>query len=399
MEALCVRTIRLQGWWDSDIPRELLRPSRWLVVQLNGRVLEFWDLENEPHTRPQASFDGVDGIINGGSIVHDGPDNSTLVISTRSDLAYAFELHLSAPRMPASNPHVRLTRSWTGYSELLDATHSLWGFARSRTHQGATILHCLSGRSVRLVGTEDDELQNLLGAIQIRHQDIAVARAHSLDLYYLDSVMSALDPEMWTFTAAAIEPFQTLAYPHAWTGSGLTFIPTQPPWLRTKSTQEGDIYLSLIEDDRGFSVGLIAHNEAKGDPGEITYKFEQPYYLFGPQDHWEVAICWGKSARRVMSALATPEQVFLCGISIPSDSDLLEDLWPDMDRIVAQWEIPRGETDFTRYLTFDEPTGMSVIAMASGHLWIANPGATPTEFEDHFGHVNLVGDVSGLKLG
>ncbi|KIO27698.1 hypothetical protein M407DRAFT_23012 [Tulasnella calospora MUT 4182] len=408
MEALCVRSIRLLQWWESDISRAplcpsrcILRPensvtwlsiclSRWLVVQLSGRVLELWDLEDDLQTRPQACFDGIDGIINGESIVHDGPENCTLVISTRSDLAYAFELQLSRPGMLTSNPHVRLTRSWTGYSKLLDATHSLWAFARTCTNQAATILHCPSGRSVRLLGTEDDELHNLPGAIQIRHRDIAVARGHSLDIYNLDSVMSALSPETEATTVGTIKPFQTLAYPHAWTGSGLTFIPNRPPWLRPESSREGNIHLSLTEDDIGYSVGLVAHKEEAMGTGGISYKFEQPYYLFGPQNHWTVAVCLGKSARRAVSVSATPERAFLCGISIPSDGDPLEDYTPYMDRIVTRWRIPHGEKDFTRYLGFDEPSGISAIAMASGHLWIMDPNASPLESVDPFSPVDLI---------
>ncbi|KAG8928811.1 hypothetical protein FRC01_005317 [Tulasnella sp. 417] len=327
MEALCVRAIRQVRWWDYDASRaplgpsrSILRPensvtwleiylSRWLVVQLNGRVLEFWDLENELQTEPGASLDGVEGIVSGGTIVYDGPDSSTLVISTR--------------------------------------------------------------------------------AIQIRRHNIAVARAHSLDIYDLDSIMSALSSEMSTGSTGTIKPFQTLTYPSAWTGSGIRFIPNSPPWLRTKSVHEGDIYLSLTEE-RMVSVGLVAHREEPEGAEGILYKFERPYYLFGLESYWTTAICWGKSARRVTSMLATPTRAILCNIAIPSDGDPLEDWYSYMDRIVVKWRIPYGENDFTRCLAFDEPTGMSVIAMASGRLWIADPNAIPMEFGDAFTPISSI---------
>lgn len=361
LEVLCVRAIRLLRWWDGEVPRKsvppsgcILRPensvtwlsiclSRWLVVQLNGRVLEFWDLENTLDTCPRVSFDGVDGIINGERIIHDSPKNCTLVISTRSDVAYALELQLSELGIPASSPHVRLVRSWTGYSELLDATHTLWAFARTCTKQTATILHCLSGRSMKLVGTEDDELRNLPGAIQIGHQDIAVARSHSLDIYSMDSVMSVLSTGMSAATTGAVRPFQSLAYPSAWTGSGLTFIPNRPPWLRSKAPREGDIYLTLTEDDVGYSVALVAHKETERGAGEPSYEFERPYYLFGPEDHWIAALSWGDSARRAVSVIGEVNHVLLCGISIPSGGDPLDDQCDNMHRIVARWRIPHGE--------------------------------------------------------
>ncbi|KAG9027773.1 hypothetical protein FS837_004175 [Tulasnella sp. UAMH 9824] len=67
-----------------------------------------------------------------------------------------------------------------------------------------------------------------------------------------------------------------------------------------------------------------------------------------------------------------------------------------MDRIIARWRIPHGENDFTRYLAFDEPTGMSVIAMASGHLWIADPIASPLETADPFSAASSVCIVADL---
>ncbi|KAG8968227.1 hypothetical protein FRC05_001608 [Tulasnella sp. 425] len=431
LEVLCVRAIRLLGWWDDvkvsrkSVPPSgcILRPensvtwlsiclSRWLVVQLNGQVLEFWDLENTLETcpSPRASFDGVDGIINGGRIFHDSPENCTLVISTRSDLAYALELRLSGPGIPASSAHVRLVRSWTGYSELLDATSDLWAFARTCTKQTATILHCLSGRSVNLVGTEDDELvglfritlfghiakkllrkqRNLPGAIQIGHQDIAVARSHSLDIYSMESVMSVLNNGVSAATTGAVRPFQSLAYPSAWTGSGLTFVPNRPPWLRSKAPREDDIYLTLTEDEIGYSVALVAHKETERGAGEPSYGFERPYYLFGPEDPWIAALSWGDSARRAVSVIGEATYVLLCGISIPSNGDPLDDQWDNMDRIVARWRIPHGEKDFTRFLAFDEPTGRSVVAMASGHIWIADPTIHPVGSVAPFNPASLI---------
>ncbi|KIO17816.1 hypothetical protein M407DRAFT_12178 [Tulasnella calospora MUT 4182] len=219
MEALCTRTIRLPRLWDNANSRAPLHPSRWLVVQLNGRLLKFWDLENALDTCPRACFDGIDGMIDGGRVAPDGPENCTLVISTRSDLVYALEIQLSRPGMPTSSSDIRLLQSWSGYSELLDAVHPLWAFARACTNQTPTILHSLSGRSVRLVGTEDDELLNLSQEIQIRGQDITVARSQSLDIYNMDSIMSALNPRSSAVTTGAVKPVQSLTYPYAWTGT------------------------------------------------------------------------------------------------------------------------------------------------------------------------------------
>ncbi|KIO25950.1 hypothetical protein M407DRAFT_8107 [Tulasnella calospora MUT 4182] len=283
-----------------------------------------------------------------------------------------------------------LLRLWSGYSELLDAIHPLWASARVSTNQTPKILHSLSGRSLRLLGIEDDELLDLSRAIQTRDQDIAVARSQRLDIYSMGSVMSALDYGSSDVTAGAVKPVQSLAYPYAWTGSCPRFIPTRPPWLRPQPSREGNIYLSLIEDELRFYVGLVAHQGAAVAAEGITYEFEEPYYLFRPRSHWATAISWGESAQRVVWAYGPPSQVLLCGIGIPSDGDPLDDWGKNMDRVVVRWQIPHGESDFTRYLTFDEPTGVSVIAMASGHIWIADPTTTSVELVTTFNPVSLV---------
>ncbi|KAG8928812.1 hypothetical protein FRC01_005318 [Tulasnella sp. 417] len=195
----------------------------------------------------------------------------------------------------------------------------------------------------------------------------------------MESVMSALNLGISAATLGAVKPVQSLAYPCAWTGNHLRFIPNRPPWLRPQPSYEGNIYLSLTEDRTGFSIGLVAREGAAKAAGDITYEFEEPYYLFGPKNRWNAAVSWGESARRVVWAYGPPSQVLLCGVSIPSDGDPLEDYVTGMNRVVVKWRIPRGENDFTRYLTFDEATGVAVIAMASGHIWIADPTAPSTE--------------------
>ncbi|KIO18716.1 hypothetical protein M407DRAFT_31624 [Tulasnella calospora MUT 4182] len=393
MEALCIRAIRLQ-LWDSHSSRVPRRPSRciprpensvtwlsicysrWLVVQLNGGVLEFWDLEDGLGVSPRVCFGGVNGIINGGKMVYNFDGKRTLVISTRSDLAYALKLHLPLPGIPASDPRIQLVRSWAGYSELLDATHPLWAFARTSTGQIATVLHSLSDRSVSLVGIEDDELDqcNLSGAVQIGQQSIAIARTHSLDIYDMDSVFYAFNSSRSDGTPA-IKPSQSLEYPRAWTGSGLTFISNRPSWSRLKTPRRDEIYLSFTEDDLRTSIGLVAYKEDEGD----IYQFEQPYHLLGAENQWTTAFRWGELARRMVYVVGRPRQVFLHGTVITSDPSALQHDRPKINRTVHKWTIPHGERDFFRYLAFDEPTGVSAIAMASGNVWVTDPNPSAVE--------------------
>lgn len=100
MEKLCIRAVRLTQCWErSDLktkgsPTRCIHQaehsvtwlticcSRWLVVQVSGRRLEFWDLEN-CFDSPRAVFDGLRGVIDGGKLLPGSGDAWLLVVSTR----------------------------------------------------------------------------------------------------------------------------------------------------------------------------------------------------------------------------------------------------------------------------------------------------------------------------
>lgn len=189
------------------------------------------------------------------------------------------------------------------------------------------------------------------------------------------TVLSALDGSVPIGSSVTIAPSQSLAYPFGWIGSCLTFIAVRPPWLRQEVPRRDSIHLILTEDDLGTSVGLVAYNE-EGPPGVTTeYKLEEPYYLFGGEAHCTVGLSWGTSARRMVYAVDTSDEVFLCGVSIPLDPTGLESRIPGMTRAVAEWPIPNGANDLPYHLVFEESTGVSAVAMASGRIWIMDPCA------------------------
>ncbi|KAG8915049.1 hypothetical protein FRC00_008387 [Tulasnella sp. 408] len=354
------------------------------TLQLNGCRVELWDLESLSSATPKLLCDGIDidGAINGEKALEEPPDKCTLVLSTRSHRVYALSLRLPNTDGSDSSLFFELIRSWEGYSELMDASCALWAFGRCRAAQTATILHSISGQSVMLVGKEVDPLLDLPGAIQISEQTIAVARRNSLDIYDTAAVLSALNASTPTGPPKSIDPSKSLTYPHSWIGSGLSFIPYQPPWLRKGNTREHSIRLILTEDEFGTSVCLVAYKE-EGPPGVVAeYKFDDPYYMFGGEDHWVVGMSWGLSARRMVYAVNTPDDAFLCGVSIPLEPGRLENRIPTMTRVVAEWSIPDGGEDYIYRVVFDESTGVSVVAMTSGRIWIVDPVAPAVEVKE-----------------
>lgn len=204
-------------------------------------------------------------------------------------------------------------------------------------------------------------------------------------------VLSALDASTPS-GSDSIRPSQSLAYPHSWIGSGLSFISYHPPWLREGSPREDSIRLILTESEFSTSVCLVAYKE-EGPLGEaVEYKFEEPYYLFGGEDGSAVGMSWGMSARRMVYAVNTPEDAFLCGVSMPLDPGWLKNRIPTMTRVVAEWSIPDGGDDFIYRLVFEEATGVSVVAMASGRIWVMNPCAPVVEVK----HNGIASDMVRL---
>lgn len=396
MEKLCIRAVRLLRCWERSDPKTEGSPtrclrqaensvtwlticcSRWLVVQVSGRRLEFWDLEN-CFDSPRAVFDGLRGVIDGGKLLPGSGDAWSLVVSTRSYEAHALEVHL--PKLGVDGvPRAMLARTWEGYSELLDAAGTIWAFGKGRTEQAAMILHSVSGRSVRLVTASPDELLNLPRAIQVLPRAVAVARTTHVDIYSMTAVWSVLGASSSTPSPTTVHPFQTLAYPDRWTGTNFYFVPTRPSWARREEHNPEDIYLIFTEPFLGSWVALVAHRQSNLDEEEDMYRLEEPYYFFVPQlYHAIVAVSWGQSARRLVHVVNIGKEMLLMGACMPPDPSLFKDYDYFVDRITTKWSLPGGGADYPKLLGFDEVTGVSAVSMASGRIWVVDPLAKAKE--------------------
>ncbi|KAG8992369.1 hypothetical protein FRB90_001030, partial [Tulasnella sp. 427] len=242
LEQLSIRAIRLEKWWDNpSIPRTdfepspcIIRPSnsinwmkiccsRWLMVQLNGARMEFWDLQNLSDRRPAWVLDGIEGHIDGAKLLVESPDHHILTLSTRSNQAHALRLSLPPLGVFHRGADISHVKKWDGYSELLDATEMLWAFARTRVAQRVTVVHSLSGRAVTLGDPGVDPLATR--AIEITPERVAVATSSTLDIYDMAAILAALSHFESGTSRALIPPSYSLRYPSDWIGSGLKFLP------------------------------------------------------------------------------------------------------------------------------------------------------------------------------
>lgn len=101
LEQLCIRAVQMATKWDTrrlgnDIKhcRFIQRPwnsitwmamfrSRWLLIQLNARQLELWDLSRPFTSVPISYFDGLDDIVDGYKLLSTCDDSLTITLSLR----------------------------------------------------------------------------------------------------------------------------------------------------------------------------------------------------------------------------------------------------------------------------------------------------------------------------
>ncbi|KAG8976532.1 hypothetical protein FRB90_009138, partial [Tulasnella sp. 427] len=346
-----------------------------------GARIEFWDLRNHFDVKPQSFFDGIDGFIDGEKfLTRESVSEYTLIVSTRSHHAYALRLLLPAPDASGVTLDVSRIQQWDGYSELHDATEVLWAFGRTCSAQTAMLVQTQSGQAVALEGTETDPLLCVARAMQVTVHCVAIARRSSLDIYDMTTIAAALGHS----AASSIIPSCSLTYPNNWIGSGLTFIPVRPPWVRPNSPTENTIHLVLAEDATGTSVGLIARQEHSVCQAPIPYTFDDPYKLSG-EDIWTVAMSWGDSARRMMRLDNAPGGTYLTGISIGPGLGAPDVHEPRITKSIFRCQVPGGADDFAYQITFEESTGMSAIAMASGRIWIMDTCGLSVDMKGEWG--------------
>ncbi|KAG8941702.1 Protein fmp52, mitochondrial [Tulasnella sp. 424] len=82
----------------------------------------------------------------------------------------------------------------------------------------------------------------------------------------------------------------------------------------------------------------------------------------------------GVSARRMVYINETNEGLVLLGLFVPLGVDAEEKVASLYDRCVVWWRLPNSVQDLARFISFDESTGMTIVAMGSGRVWIADLG-------------------------
>ncbi|KIO24196.1 hypothetical protein M407DRAFT_26391 [Tulasnella calospora MUT 4182] len=345
LEHLTLRALRMRRLWDCGsqkterkLSRFIQRPresitwiclirSRWLLIQQNGATLELWDLEDVEYKRPNLIIDSFEGIVDGSVVRSNGEFAVTTMISTRYE-----------DTSLAKTAVALLTSSFVASLDL----------ARSDPQQAF--------------------------AIQLKRHVVAVATAWSVDLYWRETILTALQSAGGG--VAPIQPFQRLTYFPGYPRK--TPIEAAIPSAHFLANNPGFASLPSGEDtillcSQGNISGQILHVAQLTEitpRGPPTYRMLPPDVLFRSDPYTMLFYDLGQSGRRSVFVVDDRRGLSLCGVSVPLDLSGQARGPAKMDYI-GRWCITDSSSkDLVYHVAFEEATGTCAVAMGSGRVWI-----------------------------
>ncbi|KAG8946614.1 hypothetical protein FRC04_011508 [Tulasnella sp. 424] len=232
-----------------------------------------------------------------------------------------------------------------------------------------------SPKNIRIVTSRGDfcQVQHEIVDIQIRSDIIVAARNTHLDLYLTTQVASVLQQPLTRSDIPAVLPFQSLAYP------ALTDSVYRGNLLRqpnpTLGIDPGDI--ALLSAENAGCYGILA--KPKGQAGTVSeaHGFEiQPLKDIASPNGAVFQAVIGQSGRRM--AVLTDVAVSVYFTSAPT----VHHGEPNCPSELAVWKIPGASGDVPCGLDFDENSGICMVAMASGRIWVVDVAHMSVQHQD-----------------
>ncbi|KAG8918135.1 hypothetical protein FRC01_002031 [Tulasnella sp. 417] len=397
LEELCLRATRMVDQWDErstgnglQFSRCLQRPwnsvtwmellrSRWLLLQLDGVRLELWDLCHPFNGTPADCFNKMEGAIDGFKALFKGDNHHTLLLSTRS--YKTFDINTFLPHMrelQETGPYFGEGHCVQGCSGLLDVTEQVAAYSRCYDEQGAIIQDRRSGKMAILQSSWGDPKLSHAAAIQIRPNVIVVARIQGIDIYSMVAVKEHLGSEQASQGKVFITPIQSIPYMGGYSALHAYFLDSScAGWVKFPYEGPGGIYLGVDTNIGTRTIQVISPQCC--DDGELKFQLSSPLRLLvaytDSPEYPTVLFSWGASARRMVYLNETTSGLYLFGLSIPLGFRAETGYPSAHKRCKAWWRLPNAMQDLARFTAFDESTGISIVAMASGCIWIADPSA------------------------
>ncbi|KAG8918133.1 hypothetical protein FRC01_002029 [Tulasnella sp. 417] len=211
LERLCFRAVQMKTKWDAErlrqdfkLSRCIQRPwnsitwmamlrSRWLIVQLDKRRLELWDIERPFTSSPVSYFDGLDAMVDGHKFSQTFDESWPMVLATRAHKTYHIRIVLPQMGVPATQaPQFDLLKTIAGCSGVLDVGGDLALFSRSTSDDGA-IAQCQHSATTTILRSEREEpkLDHAVSA-KVTTNVVVVVRRTAIEFYSLDAIHCAL---------------------------------------------------------------------------------------------------------------------------------------------------------------------------------------------------------------
>ncbi|KIO17076.1 hypothetical protein M407DRAFT_12507 [Tulasnella calospora MUT 4182] len=321
--------------------------SRWLLIQLNARRLELWDLGRPLTSTPTSYFDGLDGLVDGYKLLLTSVDSSTIALSVRSYKTY--HIHAVLPQIgvkTGQNSKLVLLNIVTGCSGLLNVNNGLGVFSRSTLDTGAIAQCQQSAATIILQSEKEDPMLDYAPSAKIMTSFVIVVQRKAIEFYSLDVIQSA--------------PLHWVGIPYCGPDAAYLGLDTNE-----EPTQAIHVVYPNTADGAGCRFTLSAAQEV----------LDIPRFMGGNS----TALCiWGETGRRMVH-VDDFKGLSVLGLSVPVGFGAKSFVVPVEDRYMASWKIPYLRRDLACYLAFDEAMGVCAVALGSGRIWIADP-VCGTEF-------------------
>ncbi|KAG9036968.1 hypothetical protein FS837_001565 [Tulasnella sp. UAMH 9824] len=199
--------------------------------------------------------------------------------------------------------------------------------------------------------------------IQIQEDFVIVARNCSFDVYLLAQIESLLQDQSADNTQSGCHPVQSIVYPNCEESIYRARLIREPN--SALGVERGAVVLLSAESSGCYGAVLRRRNDAHSTSLHWEFHVEHLDGIASPASLvFNLAI--GLSGRR----FATLSDRFLSlYATCPPKATPAQEGKSDF---FASWLIPEDLADIPGLLEFDEVTGICVVAMASGRLWVVD---------------------------
>lgn len=193
----------------------------------------------------------------------------------------------------------------------------------------------------------------------------------------MDTVNDNLRSEQGSRRPSSIAPFQSIRYTEGCSCLRASFLdPSCGNWAKLPYRGPDGIYLRVDTYDAPAQTIQVIYPQHSHDT-PLKFQLSPPVGLLNaPADspaYPTILSNWGGSARRMVYLNETRDGLMLLGLSVPLGFENETDFASLYHRCVSWWMVPNPLQDLARFISFDDSTGISVVAMSSGRIWIADP--------------------------